>query len=155
MSGGHMFSAIIWVAATVAIFAGDSGLVPFLVALTIAFAVAIVRNGKRKSELERLVNEYVGTYGSPPPGFKGGATRTGRAVGAVAGDARIGGLVGVAVDLARAAFAEGGMSEEQKAHQRRIAGMQAWTPFHGLYLLAMWLGLSWGLCWAYDVVRAP
>jgi CheY-like chemotaxis protein len=51
-----MLNSIIWVAATIAMFAVDGGPVPFVVAIVIATAFAIVRDGKRKTELERLVN---------------------------------------------------------------------------------------------------
>ena len=150
-----MFNILIWVAATVAIFASDNVLVPSLVAVGLALVIATVRNRARKNELERLVSLYVTVYGSPPPGFTGGFAGTGWAAGAMGGNALVGGLIGAAVDIARTAVAERDMSDEQKTLQRRIAGLQAWTPFHGVFLLGMWLALSGGLLWGWDVVRSP
>ncbi len=148
-----MLNIPIWIAATIAMFRLDSGTEPFLIAVLIALPVAAVQNTRRKRELKALVAGYTLSYGAPPPGFRGGATGAGWAVGAAAGDAVLGGLVGGAIDLARAAFAEIGMSEDQKVLQRRIAGLQGWTPYHGVYVLAVSLGLSWGAMAALAVLR--
>lgn len=140
-----MLNIPIWFAATAVMFHFDNGAVPFAAALVIAFVVAHLQNKARKSELQQLVSQYAQAYGAPPPGFSAAATGAGWAVGSVVGDPVAGGLLGAAFDLAKNAFDQRRMSDEQKRLHNRIRGLSAWSPYLGVYVLVLSLGMSWGV----------
>jgi hypothetical protein len=60
------------------------------------------------------------------------------------GDPVAGGLLGAAFDLAKNAFDQRRMSDEQKQLHNRIRGLSAWSPFLGVYILIGSLAMSWG-----------
>jgi hypothetical protein len=140
-----MVNIPIWFAATAVMFHFDSGAAPFAAALVIAFVIAHFQNKTRKIELQQLVSQYAQAYGAPPPSFSAAATGTGWAVGSVVGDPVAGGLLGVAFDLAKNAFDQRRMSDEQKRLHNRIRGLSAWSPYLGVYVLVLSLGMSWGV----------
>jgi hypothetical protein len=139
-----MLNIPIWFAATAVMFHFDNGAAPFAAALVIAFAIAHFQNKARKSELQQLVSHYAQAYGAPPLGFSIAATRLGGAIGAAFGDEVAGGLLGAALDLAKSAFDQRRMSEEQKQIHNSIRGLSARSPFRGVYILIGWLAMSWG-----------
>jgi hypothetical protein len=140
-----MLNILIGLVAAVAMFTLDSGAVPSVVAIVLALILAQVRNKKRKEELQQAVAAYAMSYGQPPPGFSTQTTGAGWAIGSVVGDPVIGGLVGAAFDIAKHALGQRAMSEEQKQLHNRISGLSAWSPFLGVYILATWLAMLWGV----------
>jgi hypothetical protein len=115
----------------------------FLGMLALATVLAAFRDVRRNGEVNDLVEEYCALYGAPPPGFKVQATGLGWAVGSVAGSSAAGGVVGAAIDLARRAWSQRGMSPEQKRLSDRINGLRAWSPFLTLLIFGVWMALVW------------
>ena len=143
-----MINIFIWIATTVAMFWSGNILVPLVAGAAVGILVAAVRAGTQSTRLEQLVAEYTQQYGGPPPGFSDRNTRVGGAIGAVSGHYMAGGLIGAALDIWRSHGNERGMTPAQKELHRKIVGLQAWSPWHGLFILAGWLLLTAGAAWA-------
>lgn len=138
-----MINVLLWIGATVAMFHYGEGFLPVFAALVLGAVMAIVRSGRHKRRLGSLVASYMSRYGEAPPGFDITATRVGGGLGGATGHYGVGGLVGAGIDMARMLWNERNMTEEQKALHQQIKGLQAWSPWMGLYVLLISLALSW------------
>ena len=148
---GFVLGFALWLAGTVGFYTWpDQGQVVFAT-MGIAVVIAVARNLRRQSWMSAIVDEYVRRYGSAPPGFKGRATGVGWAAGSLSGNPVAGGLLGAAVDLFRMHKDQEGMSAEQRDLHERLKGLQAWSPFHSVYMLGVFLALSWAVAWVVGI----
>jgi hypothetical protein len=140
-----MMYVLIWLVVTAAMFVSGGVGIPLIVGLVAGLTVSVVRNQRRRLELERLGRLYSSTYGEPPPGSPVKSTGVGFALGSLAGSSYLGGLLGAAVDMARFASSRADMPEAQRELHAKIAGLRSWSPYHALYVLVLSLGLSAGI----------
>jgi hypothetical protein len=150
--GFFMWFAI-WLGGTIAIFASEKPGWVFCITIGVALVVATIKNISRQQRIDAFVNDYVARYGAPPPGFSTRNTGIGYAAGAFGGHPNAGGLIGAGLDLFRMHREQQGMSEEQKALHDQIRGLQAWSPLHSVYMVAIWLGLSFAAAWVVDIAK--
>jgi hypothetical protein len=147
---GCLVNIVLWIAATCAIFMSGLLAAPAILAAFVAGLIAVIQAGTRTTRIRSLVHEYTQRYGEPPPGFSDTGTRVGAAAGIVGGHYVLGGLLGMAVDAVRHGRRTRDMGAEQKAMNDQIRGLQAWSPFTGIYLFYTWLAMTAGAAWLYQ-----
>lgn len=144
-----------WLASPILLFRSDSGVGWFFILMLVVLATAVVRNSHRKRSIGALVDEYVGRYGEPPPGFSASTTGAGWVIGSASGNGSVGGLIGAAADLAMRALGQRHMTGEQKALHDKITGLEVKSPYRGWFYFGMWLTTWWALAGVWDLVSAP